>query len=372
MHIGFDGTIWGGEESGVAAASRRLFERLSADPGPHRLTAFVNPRVLEALRPVACPATTRLVVVHSGRRGARIAWQQLMLPTLARRHKLDLLYNPSYTVPLGCRVPLAVTVHDLIVWKRPDLCRRGNVLHFRTLLGASARRASVITVPTETVAGDVVELLRVPREKVHVVPWGVDAELGPVPRVAARDALRAWYGIDRPYVLHVGALEPKKNLLTLRRALHDSGALLVLAGPRGWLRGRARREILSDRDGLCRHLGWVPIQRLGALYSAAELLAFPSHIEGFGLPVAEAMACGTPVIASDAPALREICGDAAIHVPPLDGGALSTSIRRVLEDPELRDRLAARGRARAARFTWQNTRSLFLDALRRAGAPVRD
>jgi glycosyltransferase involved in cell wall biosynthesis len=361
VHIGVDGSLWGGEESGVAAATRRLFVKLSENPGPHRLTVFVNRWAIADLGPA--PQHTRIVVVSSGRRGARVAWQQLRLPALARAHGLDLLYNPCYTAPLASRVPLAVTIHDLIAWRRPELCRLTNVLHLRTLLGLSARRARVITVPTAAVARDVVERLGVRAAKVHVVAWGADFEIRPLPREAARAAVREWYGIDRPYVLHVGALEPKKNLVTLRRALRDSNIALVLAGPRGWQRGSVRREILSGGDGTCHHLGWVPVERLGALYAAAELFAFPSHIEGFGLPVLEAMACGTPVIASDAPALLEVCGGAALHAAPDDAGGWSQAIRLLLEDGPLREQLVERGRVRASQFTWERARTQFLSSI---------
>ena len=484
MLIVFDGTIWGGQETGVSAATRRLFVQLTEKPSGHRLTAIVSRRTEPPIElagrargvdlgtipigthldhfagsetlPVrthwdraagretlparthwdraagsetlparthldpaagsetlpagthldraagsetlpagthwdrgseALPAgmeskcgvgtetaavrkrldrTVELEIVPARTRGRRVLWQQLDLPRMVRRLRADLLYCPCYTVPIRSRTPSVVTVHDLIAWKRPDLCRWLNVLHFRSLVGASVRRARRITVPTETVKRDLIEILRIREEKIRVVPWGVDLEIRPVERDLARRLVSRWYGIEGPFVLFVGGLEPKKNLSTLLLAMRALDVRLVVAGPSGWGERKTRRLLEAAGRNRCLHLGYVPVDRLGPLYSAADVFAFPSLIEGFGLPAVEAMACGAPVVASDAEALREVCGGAALHAPALDAAAWSEALRALLGDAQLQDRMIRAGRARAAEFTWDRTASLFLAAAQEA------
>jgi glycosyltransferase involved in cell wall biosynthesis len=362
MRVGVDGTIWGGRESGVATSTRRLFLALR-DTGRLDLTAWVPERALPLL---GDGAGARLRALPERRRGRRVAWQQLALPRRCADARIDVLYCPCYTVPLRWRGPRVVTVHDLIALKRPDLCRPLNVLHFRMLVAPSVRAATRITTPTEAVRRDLVERLDVPEDKIDVVPWGVDLELASPPREMAAQRVREWYDLDGPFVLFAGGIEPKKNLDALVEATRSLDTTLVVAGPPGWGARETRRGLELLGPGRFRHVGFVDPERLGALYAAATVFAFPSWIEGFGLPVVEAMARGTPVVASDAPALTEVCGGAALHVPPGDPAALAAALRRVLEDTELREDLVRRGRRRAERFTWTRAAGAFMECLRRA------
>jgi glycosyltransferase involved in cell wall biosynthesis len=191
------------------------------------------------------------------------------------------------------------------------------------------------------------------------VPEGVSARFAPVERPEAIAALRARYGLERPYLLHVGRLDPGKNLRTLLAALaelRDGGAPhdLVLAGPPGWKNEgffRLLREL--DLEGRVRLLGYVPDADLPALYTAADVFVFPSLYEGFGLPPLEAMACGTPVVASSRSAMPEVLGDAAVLVDPRDARALAGAVRRVLDDGPLRSGLRQAGLRRAEAYSWE-------------------
>jgi len=366
MRIGIDGTIWGGEETGVSASTRRLCLRLADAKIEHELTVFAA----EAgdFTQTAAYGDDRLRVVRAARGSSlrRLLWKQLVLPVLTRRQRLDVLYCPCYTIPLRGRVPSVVTVHDMIAWNRPELCRLRNVIHFRTLVGASVRRARCVTVPTETVKQDVLDRLNVAESKVHVVPWGIDFEIESLERSTAMARVRASFGIDYPFVLFVGALEPKKNPAAVLEATRRCGARLVVAGPPGWGARAIRHEFSRERTGHGRHLGYVSVTQLSSLYCAAEVLVFPSHSEGFGMPVLEAMACGTPVVASDAPALREICGGAALHVPAGNVSALAEGLGRLIENVELREELVRRGQQRAREFTWERSVRLFCEVLERS------
>jgi glycosyltransferase involved in cell wall biosynthesis len=310
----------------------------------------------------------RLPVTNRSRL-ARIVYEERWL---ARRLKgFDLLHAPGYVAPKRLPCPLVLTVYDLVALTHPELAKKSNVLHYRWRLPRSARAAARIIVPLERVARQVVERLGVERERVRVVPLGVDARLKP-PSLDARARVRARHHLNRPYILSVGNIEPKKNLPMLLRAfasLKRNGLPheLVIVGKRGWkCRDVLRLPAELDIEADVRFLGYVEDDDLAGLYGGAELFAFPSLVEGFGLPPLEAMACGTPVVASDAEALVESTGDAAEHVPALDPEALANAMRRVLSDAALRERLRAAGLARAARFTWPRaaelTRAVYREA----------
>ena len=365
MHVGFDGTIWGGQETGVAVASRRLFLQVASQRDV-RWTAFVPRRATSLVASAARIRSVRTVIQPDRSRGMRVLWQQRSLSKLARRHRVDVLYCPCYTAPLRNAPPVVVTVHDLIAWKRPDLCRPLNVLHFRLLVQASVRVARLVTVPTETVKQDLIERLGVPEEKIYVVPWGASLEFDALDGETARRRVQCHYGIDDPFILFAGSVEPKKNLSTLIEAVRRLDAQLILVGPSGWGERSTRRALQRIGPSRCRHLGFVPASRLVELYSGARVVAVPSLIEGFGIPAVEAMACGAPVVAADDPALREVCGGAAIHVPAEDPAALAEGLRRAAEPGDLREDLIRRGHARAAEFTWRRSGDRFLEVLHRA------
>ena len=215
-------------------------------------------------------------------------------------------------IRLHSSIALVLTVHDMIAWKQPHLCKWKNGCHLRSLVGRSVRRTQCVTVPTEAVKRDLLDILRVPPQKIHVVPWGVRNDLDVPGPAEARSLVQSYFKINAPYVLFVGNLEPKKNLINLIRAARQTDAMLDVAGPATW---RARPELAHlSADPRARVLSYVTRQQLAARYCAASVSAFPSLAEGFGLPVIEAMSLGTPVIAADIPALREVCGNAALFV----------------------------------------------------------
>lgn len=357
MHIAVDGSFWGGEERGVAVATRRLWSAFLARSASVRVSLFA-------------PASCRSQMPHASltsvgplRGAARIAWQQFALPGLVRDQGADLLHCPCYTAPLNASCRLVITVHDLIAWTHPGLAGWRNALHLRLLLGHGVRRAAVVCVPTQFVRRSVIDRFHISPDKVFVVPWGVDAEISPISADAAACEVRRRFGVDQPFILFCGCVEPKKNLPLAIRAAAEAGFLLLIVGPWSSRSRRVLAEAGVAADGCWRYLGYVSVADLSALYSAATALVFPSHAEGFGLPAIEAMRCGCPVIASNAPALTEVCGGAAIHVRDRDPGSLSRSVRAVVADRGLREDLAARGVARAARFSWVAAAERFGEAL---------
>jgi glycosyltransferase involved in cell wall biosynthesis len=294
-------------------------------------------------------------------------WNLFGLPRLGLLHPrlrgIDLVHAPSLAIPPRSGVPLIVTVHDSAAIQFPETTtRRGHWFHVRGS-AAAARRADVIIAPTHAAAEDISEHTPIPRDRIRVVPHGVGQH---VLGEGVVDAMRSTLGLGRePYVLWVGTLEPRKNLPVLVdafRAVVETADLphrLVLVGPDGWLDGAAAvtepARALGDRVRLT---GPVRADRLVALYRGADLLAFPSLHEGFGLPVLEAMAQSTAVLCSDIPVLREVAKDAATFVPARDAVAWGEALVSVLRDDALRSRLADLGRARAAEFTWERCAEL--------------
>jgi glycosyltransferase involved in cell wall biosynthesis len=270
--------------------------------------------------------------------------------------ELDLVHSTGPALSPSGGAPLVVTVHDLAPIRFPErYSRRARSMHKRAAAMAAAEAARFIC-PSRSTALDVEEFYGVERERIRVVPHGVDmADLG------VDDAERLWErrGIAEPYLLWVGTQEQRKNVMGVIDAFavlapRHPRLSLVLHGPNGWLgdevgeglrhRGIQTRTIVSE--------GSLPRSELAALYNRAHVLVYPSLYEGFGMPVLEAMACGTPVVTSNISALPECAGDAALLVDPLDTEALAEAVERVIEDPAVAEELSRKGQKRAATFTW--------------------
>jgi glycosyltransferase involved in cell wall biosynthesis len=236
-----------------------------------------------------------------------------------------------------------------------------------TLIPSVARAARMVLAPSESTRRDVVRLLGLDPRRVRVVPYAPGPQFSPRPPDPAR--LGA-YGITGPYFVYVGTIEPRKNLLRALRAFATLSSALpdhrfVLAGQPGW----HCEDVLAEAEAAGRRvlrLGYVPEEDLPLLYSQAEAAVYPSLYEGFGLPVVEAMACGTPVITSRSSSLEEIAGDAAALVDPLDERSIAEAMRAVATDAGLRASLKERGRANAARYTWDRTARETAEAYRDA------
>jgi glycosyltransferase involved in cell wall biosynthesis len=231
----------------------------------------------------------------------------------------------------------------------------------------SVRRADLVLADSESTKRDLIELLDVPVERVRVVMAGVDAHFQPVTDMAELTRIREHYHLPERFILSVGTLQPRKNFTGLIEAFHQmrqrtqAPQQLVIVGQKGWLyEGIFAKVAELGLEEQVSFLGFVADDDLPALYTLADLFAFPSFYEGFGIPILEAMACGTPVVASDASSLPEVVGDAGVMVKPEDIAALSKALERALEDSILRAGLIARGQEQARRFTWeQSARQLY-------------
>jgi glycosyltransferase involved in cell wall biosynthesis len=284
---------------------------------------------------------------------------------LMRRDALDIFWEPHPILPLGIgpEVLRIVTVHDLVWLRFPETMTRYNFLVQVMCARKAITNADLVLVNSRSTQDELVQMLGVPRGKTRVVYPGVADRYKPQDPAKAAQYISQKYGVSPRYLVTVGIVHPRKNqqfLIRVLRILKDSGQLdcpLLVAGPMGWKNSTLFREIQAARltEDDIRFLGYVPDEDMPLLYGGAQAFLFPTLYEGFGLPPVEAMACGTPVIASDAPCMPEVLGDAALLEPLTSHDRFATAIRRVLTNEQSRDALRSKGIQRARSFRNQSS-----------------
>ncbi|MGI8857526.1 MAG: glycosyltransferase family 4 protein [Thermomicrobiales bacterium] len=302
----------------------------------------------------------------------RIFWEQAVAPVVTRRDRLDVLFCPVNVVPLVGRVPSVVTVHDLAFLAHPEafhLSKRG---YLSLLTRLSVQRAHrVIAVSAHTKA-DLVRHFHVAPGKVTVIPNAMDHRFRPATDPAALSQFRHDHHLPERFILFVGTLEPRKNLRRLidafaRVARDDCEVALVIVGGSGWMTSDlaplVQQRNLGDRITFT---GYVPDDELPRWYQAATIFCYPSLYEGFGLPVLEAMACGTPVVTSNTSAIPEVAGDAAVLIDPTDVTALADSLLALLSDAPRWEELGRAGIARSRGYSWECTAAATYAVVREA------
>ncbi|NLG28697.1 MAG: glycosyltransferase family 4 protein [Chloroflexi bacterium] len=319
------------------------------------------------LRALAAQPNVELVAVEAA---PATPWGQRSLARLVSQRAVDLLHSPTYTLPVGLPCRVVATVHDLIPRAMPEaLPRLAQRAAYRVLTRLAVTVADRLIADSEATRRDLARFLGARGARAAVVPLGVSASFRPCPPPEVADTL-GLLGIDRPYVLYVGTNKPHKNLsalLTAWCALPEAvrGAhVLVWAGAEDARYPAVRRAGQSQEGETVRALGTVPEAHLAALYSGATCAVHPSLYEGFGLPVLEAMACGTPVICAARSSLPEVAGDAACLFDPAQPESLGQAMSRLLGDADLRRQLAGKGLARARQYTWERTAELTLAVYR--------
>jgi glycosyltransferase involved in cell wall biosynthesis len=363
MRIGIDAHAIGSQTAGNETYIKNLVEALAAiDTENEYVLFFTRPEAADAWR--GRFRNVRVCLVRPHTRYLRIPFS---LPLAAWRTGVDLLHV-QYVAPPICPCPVVATIHDLSFEHLPQLYTPRERWLFKLAIGYTARRAARILTVSEYSARDLLATYRLPPERVVVTPEGVSALFAPVRDPARLQAVRRRYGIAREYILSVGSLQPRKNLVrlirayvNLRRRDEEWDHQLVIVGKKGWLYQdifRAARQSPFGEDIL--FTGYVPEEDLPALYSGATVFVYPSLFEGFGLPVLEAMACGVPVITSNSSSLPEVVGEAALLVDPYDERALEVALQNVVWNAELRRELSERGMRRARHFSWTRTAELTL------------
>jgi glycosyltransferase involved in cell wall biosynthesis len=308
----------------------------------------------------------------TGKRLARIAWEQSVWPLRARRDGLTLMHSMAFAMPRLAPCPVVVTIYDLSFIHNPDSFPPAQRRYLMAETAHSARHAARLIAISESGRQDVHDFYGFPLERIDVVTPGVGDAYRPLPAGQA-EAFRRRQGLPDRFFLHVGTLQPRKNIPVLLEALALLGrpeTPLVLVGGQGWY-----YETIYDRIGQLgladrvRFAGYVEDDQLPLWYNAASALVFPSLYEGFGLPIVEALACGAPVIAADTSSLPEVGGDVALYFEPRDPEALAAHLGRALDDPAVRRRAREAGPKHAARFSWARAGRETADVYRRASVP---
>lgn len=291
----------------------------------------------------------------------RILWEQCFQPMALARCRPHLLHSLAFVSPMAWRGPTVVTIYDLSFLLYPERFNRANRLYLAIMTRISAQRARRVVAISQSTKADVIHLLGVPSGRIVVIPPSLEPQFRPQDSALVAE-FRQRRGLPEHFILNLGTLEPRKNLTTLlkaytvlkRRAANSAKhqPFLVLAGGKGWGYQQIFRAI--EELGLVQDIllpGFIPFSELPLWYAAADLFVYPSLYEGFGLPVLEALACGTPVVCSRASSLPEAAGDAASLVDPQDATALAEAMERLLQDERLRSDLREKGLAHAARFS---------------------
>ena len=292
----------------------------------------------------------------------KTVWMQVILPWQLSRERIALAHFTNSVAPLYTPCPFVVTVHDMSLWLYPQFHYSRRLIAMRPLIPLAVRRARAVITVSHSARQDILRILNLPPERVHVIHEAPAPWFRPLPPGPWAERVRQRYGLPEPYILYVGTIEPRKNLVRLLHAFyrlrkeHGIPHHLILVGQRGWKDEAIFLTITQlglEQD--VRYLGYVPRDDLVALYNLADVFVFPSLYEGFGLPVVEAMACGTPVVTSHRGALAEITHDAAEHVDPTSVASIAAGIARVLLDTARAQELRARGQDRARLFDWEKT-----------------
>jgi len=362
LTVGFDATAAARQRAGIGRYTRQLLTALAAidDDTRYRLFYCAGGRMEGELPALNQRFTVRPLPLSD--RVVNLVWQraQLPLPVQAFIGNFDLFHSPDFTLPPVRRKPTVLTIHDLAFMVKPECAYPTLRAYLAEVVPRSARRATRIIAVSAQTRRDLIERLGISQERITVVSEAAGVEFRPAADShVAGDVVRK-LGIDGPYILSVGTLEPRKNYVRLLEAyaiLRASGVphRLVIAGARGWLFDSifTRLDLLGLRD----HVSFLRPDEQGllALYQSASVCVFPTLYEGFGIPPLEALACGAPVACSSAASLPEVVGDAALLFDPENVEEMAHCVHRLLEDATLGAILRERGTQRAAHFSWQRT-----------------
>jgi glycosyltransferase involved in cell wall biosynthesis len=342
LRVGFDGRDLLRKRTGVVNNTLHLARVLSA--------SHASEVIVYADNPGGTPHEAPPQGVHLKKLGAPpVAWKHLALPLALARDKRDVFHSPTGTLPVWAPCRQVVTIHDLFAVVEPGWFTPRVGWQLRTTQRRAARTANRVIAVSNCTRRDLVERLGVSADRISVVHNGVDHARFRPAEVDAETVARR-FGVRYPFILCVGSLMPWRNAPRLLRAAARLDLGLLFVGRDIWGTDPTRRIAAENGWDWARFAGYVADQDLPDLYAAARVFAYPSLYEGFGIPPVEAMACGTPVVASTAGALPEVLGDAALLVDPLDEDALTDALRAAADD---QGTLRRRGLERAAHFTWQ-------------------
>ncbi len=366
MRIGIDYTAAVRQGGGIGRYTRNLVRALSELDAENDYTLFVAGGWGSGDGLGPWPGNFRIRSVPLSDRWVHLFWQRLRLPVPVQAFtgSLDLFHSPDFVLPPTGRTPALLTVHDLSFLRVPECYVPAFRRYLEGAVARAASRAGHILADSESTRQDIIELMPVQKERVSVLYPGVEPRFRPIRTQTVLDAVRERYGLPDRFVLGLSTLQPRKNFAGLiegfRRLVQGHGnepaiedLRLVIAGGRGWMVEETYDAVSkAGMEAYVHFSGFVDDDDLPALYNLSAVFAFPSWYEGFGLPVLEAMACGTPVVCADNSSLPEVAGRAALLVDAGDPDALAEALFQILAKAELRAQLAVAGPEQAMRFMW--------------------
>jgi glycosyltransferase involved in cell wall biosynthesis len=374
MRILIDSTQIPLGRTGAGVYADHLIQQLGSLLQPDdRLFVLVQSDDIELGRRIDGHRNLSALVVRSSIFRNRLAlafYEQCILPWVLLFHRIDVVHSLHYTFPLLCPARRVVTLHDMTHTLYPEMHTRGRTIAMSTFAKLALRRAEGVLFVSNSTRKDAERLFGQGRNLRAVTPLAVDHAVFDDIDPTAIDGSLTRIGIDRPYILFLGTLEPRKNVERLVHAFDSLGPeysnfRLIVAGKPGWHYEAALEAIEnSPNKARIQRIGYVAPEDKAPLIAGCELLVYPSLYEGFGLPVLEGMAAGVPVITSNASSMPEIAGEAAVLIDPYSTEQIAAAIGSILSDENLRQRLRRAGKAQAAKFSWEKTASLTCAAYR--------
>lgn len=360
MRIGIDATALPSKPVGAGTYTIQLIRALAALETEHEFVIFAH-RDKRVLIDVPPKPGLSWVLVPDKSPPRRLVWEQTLFPRLVHKSGVQLLHSLHYTQPFFLSCSSVVTFHDMTYFIYPQLHTRSKRIFFPIAIRLSAKRANALIASSENTRQDAIRLVNIPNQKISTVRLGIDEHFTKISNPAVLEETRRKYNLPDEFILFVGAVEPRKDLPNLLKALsklisQGSSTHLVIVGRLGWMYEEVFRQVEILGLGQYVHFtGYIPDKDLPIVYNLAQLFVYPSIYEGVGIPPLEAMACGTPVITTNVSSIPEYVNDACILVPPKDTQALSQAIYNTLKDTDLQYHLAQKGPKRSAHFTWKRT-----------------